>query len=127
MLEKTDFERGLEKGWELAQKIDNLPDDKKPWFPNGIQGITYKEAEKDFDGYMRDFHVGDIVEYLNDSYPHYEGCVLNPDYNGKLLVSLDGRVVPQLFDKYYWIKTGRRVPDLAKYLGLEKDKDNEAD
>ena len=120
------YQRGLNDAWDLADDVShnrgNILDILGcPTFGVVFEQLTASEAIQKLKEYERkkkaeeEFQVGDEVE-SEDGETAY---VLNPDYDGTLILSMEKYTCPQRQSKTEWKKTGFRNEKIAELLGLE--------
>ena len=120
------YQRGLNDAWDLADDVShnrgNILDILGcPTFGVAFKQLTASEAIQKLKEYERkkkaekEFQVGDKVE-SEDGETAY---VLNPDYDGALILSMKKYICPQIQSKKEWKKTGFRNENMAELLGLE--------
>lgn len=128
---RNKYEQGLNDAWSFAEHLAYVSDDITDSVyisMNGGKGLLvafgmpYEEAKKMYDEYFErkkkaeeEFQVGDEVE-SEDGETAY---VLNPDYDGTLILSVEKYTCPQRQSKTKWKKTGFRNENIAELLGLE--------
>jgi len=125
------YQRGLKDAWTFAEHLVYISDDVTNSVYQSMNGgkgllvafgMPYEDAKKMYDEYFerkkkaeKEFQVGDEVEN-EDGETAY---VLNPDYDGELILSVEKYTCPQRQSKTEWKKTGFRNENIAKLLGLE--------
>ena len=123
---RNKYEQGLNDAWDLADDVShnrgNILDILGcPTFGVAFKQLTASEAIQKLKEYERkkkaeeEFQVGDEVEN-EDGETAY---VLNPDYDGTLILSMEKYTCPQRQSKTKWKKTGFRNEIIAELLGLE--------
>lgn len=114
--EGEDYKRGTSDAWDFARHLNGIGQDivgNIYLSMNGGKGMdvalemTYEEAKKEYDEYYqkkreKNFCVGAEVEN-EDGETAY---VLNPDYDGCLVLSMKEYACPQIQRKENWKCTG---------------------
>lgn len=115
-IEGEDYKRGTSDAWDFARHLNGIGQDivgNIYLSMNGGKGMdvalemTYEEAKKEYDEYYqkkreKNFCVGAEVEN-EDGETAY---VLNPDYDGCLVLSMNEYACPQIQRKENWKCTG---------------------
>ena len=131
--EGEDYKQGTSDAWEFARYLNEIGRDivENVYLSmNGGKGMdvalemTYEEAKKEFDEYYqkkreKEFCVGAEVENEDGEYAY----VLNPDYDGCLVLSMEKYVCPQIQQKHKWKCTGIVNESIKRMFGHESNED----
>lgn len=124
------YQRGLNDAWDLADDVShnrgNILDILGcPTFGVAFEQLTASEAIQKLKEYKerkkaeKEFQVGDEVEN-EDGETAY---VLNPDYNGCLVLSMEKYVCPQIQQKNKWKCTGIVSESIKRMFEYESNED----
>ena len=124
--EGEDYKQGTSDAWEFARYLNEIGRDIVETVylsMNGGKGMdvalemTYEEAKKEFDEYYqkkreKNFCVGAEVKNKDGEIAY----VLNPDYDGCLVLSMKEYACPQIQRKENWKCTGNVNDQIEKVL-----------
>lgn len=131
--EGEEYQHGTSDAWDFARHLNGLGRDivgNIYLSMNGGKGVdvafemTYEDAKKKYEEYFqrkkeKAFCVGAEVENEDGEYAY----VLNPDYDGCLVLSMEKYVCPQIQQKNKWKCTGRVNESIKRMFEYESNED----
>lgn len=131
--EGEDYKQGTSDAWDFARHLNGIGKDIVGNIyvsMNGGKGMevalemTYEEAKKEYDEYYqkkreKNFCVGAEVENKDGEIAY----VLNPDYDGCLVLSMEKYACPQIQQKHKWKCTGIVSESIKRMFEHESNED----